>query len=119
MEFALNLLFLAIAACAISHWLICRPSESKLARGTSQGLFILGCALLLVFPSVSITDDLHATFDAIEDVTFSVRKVQPIAPVQDITLPAITPNLDAPTFAVVEWLSAETAAVPRSAVTPT
>jgi hypothetical protein len=59
MELILNLLWLTLAVPAIWLW------QRHLARAASQNvsarraLLLLGCALVLLFPVVSATDDLH------------------------------------------------------------
>jgi len=56
MELSLNVLWLTIAAAA----LITAPRRSK------RDLFALGCALALLFPIVSVSDDLIADRDSFE-----------------------------------------------------
>lgn len=74
MELALNLLWLLIAAAAFGRWSLggrARPRRQFLA-----GLAALGCALVLFFPVVSASDDLHAATPAMEDYSLSARKLR-------------------------------------------
>ncbi|HVO80686.1 MAG TPA: hypothetical protein VMT28_08135 [Terriglobales bacterium] len=61
MELLLNFLWLLLLLPA--YWLSQRGSSaSPLAGGfqSRRGLIVLGCAVLLLFPVVSATDDIHA-----------------------------------------------------------
>jgi hypothetical protein len=61
MELLLNLLWLLLALTAIAMWRRERASGPG-SRGFDplRSVLLLGCALLLLFPVVSATDDLHA-----------------------------------------------------------
>ena len=61
MELLLNLFWLTLAVPAL--WMWCRKSVYAKDRGSFDGIrpvLLLGCALMLLFPVVSATDDLHA-----------------------------------------------------------
>ena len=66
MEVLLNLAWLLVAIVALARWL----SQSR--RGASGAISLclqfiaLVCALALLFPAISATDDLHATQLAVE-----------------------------------------------------
>jgi len=60
MELLLNLLWLALSAPAVWLWLRLRASSPE--RGFCHQVrpfLLLACALLLLFPVISATDDLH------------------------------------------------------------
>lgn len=59
MELLLNLVWLLLAIPAYFLWR--NANRAQYAGATSlQCLFALGCALILLFPVISATDDLHA-----------------------------------------------------------
>ena len=61
MELALNLVWLILALPAFVIWRRQRASARK------SGLVLLGCLLALLFPIVSVTDDLHPISAEIEE----------------------------------------------------
>ena len=112
MELALNLLWLVISACALAYWLRLR-SEQENAPGMLRSLVVLGCAVLLLFPSISVTDDLHFSSDAVEASTFSVRKAHATSQVHHFTIAASALTLIVFFFSS-ERLSADEGATPRT-----
>ncbi len=64
MELFLNLLWLLIAVVSVAYW--CRHAPPDAAKRRPQCI-ALACALLLLFPVISLTDDLHAEVMLIED----------------------------------------------------
>ena len=61
MELFLNLLWVLIAAGAIGVWRTCWRSEKPRSRRDSlREWTAMGCALVLLFFAVSLTDDLYA-----------------------------------------------------------
>jgi len=77
MELFLNILWLSLALPAI--WIWRRKTVPFCATerwGSLRSPLILGCALLLLFPAVSATDDLHAIRPEMEESTFSKRAVK-------------------------------------------
>jgi hypothetical protein len=76
MELLLNLAWLLLALPA--YWLWRRGAESRLARRVSslQCLLALACALVLLFPVVSASDDLHAMRAEMEDSSTNKRTVR-------------------------------------------
>ncbi len=70
MELLLNALWLLTAAGAITFWYYGsgRARTTSLQKQTLFGQFVLlGCALILLFPVISVTDDLHAQQAVMED----------------------------------------------------
>ena len=76
MELLLNLAWLLLALPA--YWLWRRGAETRLARRVTslQCLLALGCALVLLFPVISASDDLHAMRAEMEDSSLSKRTVR-------------------------------------------
>jgi hypothetical protein len=75
MELLLNLVWLLLAVPAYYLWRKARRGPN-LDRYTSlQYLFALGCALVLLFPVISATDDLHAMRAEMEES--SKRGIRP------------------------------------------
>jgi len=76
MELLLNLLWvlLVLPAC----WLWRRDAGVRLGRRVSswQCLLALGCALVLLFPVISASDDLHVMRAEMEDSSISKRTVR-------------------------------------------
>ena len=76
MELLLNLAWILLAVPA--YWLWRRDLGARPARRVSglQCLLALGCALVLLFPVISATDDLHAMRAEMEDSAISKRAVR-------------------------------------------
>jgi len=78
-ELLLNLawLLLALPAC----WLWRRHVSARRAGkpSSAQALLSLGCLLVLLFPVISATDDLHAMRAEMEDSSISKRTVRQAA----------------------------------------
>jgi len=76
MELLLNLLWVLLALPA--YWLWRRDASAQQKRGFSplQGLLALGCVLVLLFPVISASDDLHAMRAEMEDSSISKRTVR-------------------------------------------
>lgn len=73
MELLLNLAWLLLALPA--YWLWRRGAEARLRRFSAlQGLLALGCALVLLFPVISASDDLHAMRAEMEDSSSSNKR---------------------------------------------
>lgn len=73
MELALNLAWLLLALPAYWLW---RRSRGTRGMTSLQCLLALGCALVLLFPVISATDDLHAMRAELEDAATSKRTVR-------------------------------------------
>jgi len=72
MELLLNLLWVAIAVCAV----VARLRHPMMDRRQFRlGLGALLCVLTLLLPAISITDDLHFDTFAVEDSSSSKRLV--------------------------------------------
>ena len=76
MELLLNLVWLLMALPA--YWLWRRGAEARAARRITalQFLLALGCVLVLLFPVISATDDLHAMRAEMEESANSKRAVR-------------------------------------------
>ena len=76
MELLLNLAWVLLAVPA--YWLWRRGAGARLARRVSalQCLLALGCAVVLLFPVISETDDLHTMRAEIEESPTSKRAVR-------------------------------------------
>jgi hypothetical protein len=73
MELLLNLAWLLLALPG--YWLWRRAVQSR--RASSRQCFLaLSCALVLLFPVISATDDLHAMRAEMEDSSVSKRAVR-------------------------------------------
>src|SRR5271165_6835032 len=80
MELALNLLWLALALPALWMWRhesVQAPNCRSFAQVRPVVLF--GCVLMLLFPVVSATDDLHALRQEMEESSPSKRMVKQAA----------------------------------------
>lgn len=73
MELLLNLAWLLLALPA--YWLWRQDSSARVARSVSsrQCVFALGCVLVLLFPVISASDDLHAMRAEMEESATSKR----------------------------------------------
>jgi hypothetical protein len=76
MELLLNLAWMLLALPA--YWLWRRDAGLRAARWVSslQCLLALGCVLVLLFPVISASDDLHAMRAEMEDSSISKRTVR-------------------------------------------
>ena len=76
MELLLNLTWMLMAVPA--YWLWRRGAGTRLAHKVSalQFLLALGCTLVLLFPVISATDDLHAMRAEMEESASSKRTVR-------------------------------------------
>src|ERR1700692_1875367 len=76
MELLLNLAWVLLAVPA--YWLWRCDTGARPARRVSgpQCLLALGCALVLLFPVISATDDLHVMRAEMEDAAVSKRAVR-------------------------------------------
>jgi hypothetical protein len=76
MELLLNLAWMLLALPAF--WLWRRGGDARVARRVTalQCLLALGCAVVVLFPVISATDDLHAMRAEMEDSAISKRTVR-------------------------------------------
>ena len=79
MELLLNIFWLIIAAGALGIWVRQWRRRARW-RGLPLQLCALGCVLVLLFPVISATDDLHATALAVETSDFSRKMLKSITP---------------------------------------
>lgn len=78
MELFLNLCWLALLLPAYLLWQQ-RVSSADCSRRSLLVIGALACALMLLFPVISVSDDLHATSQAIEESKRSFRQGAPRA----------------------------------------
>jgi hypothetical protein len=77
MEVILNLVWLLIAVAALVAW---RAQWMRSWRRYAPlGAVALGCALILLFPEISITDDLHGEQAVMEESSRSTMKARDAA----------------------------------------
>jgi hypothetical protein len=76
MELLLNLAWLLLAIPAYWLWRNSTPANRRHRFSSLQCLLALGCALVLLFPVISATDDLHAMRAEMEESPVSKRSVQ-------------------------------------------
>ena len=69
MELSLNLFWVALGVASFAVWPRQGPHWRARQRfcGSLHGLITLGCALIVLFPVISLTDDLHVEQAAMED----------------------------------------------------
>jgi hypothetical protein len=76
MELLLNLAWLLLVLPAYFVWRESRTAGSRQKISSLQALLALACALVILFPVVSATDDLHAMRAEIEESPSSKRNVR-------------------------------------------
>lgn len=67
MEVCLNLLWLVLSLTGVSAFALPLSRKLHATRHVVTGLLTLGCALIIIFPVISISDDLQSLPFAIED----------------------------------------------------
>jgi beta-lactamase regulating signal transducer with metallopeptidase domain len=81
MELLLNLVWVTLALMALSIFVRRRRKSVGTAQVPyTQALLALACTLVLLFPIVSASDDLHPTQAVLEDATKRLHQV--VAPLQ-------------------------------------
>ena len=76
MELFLNLLWLTLVVPAVLIWRGHSSSKSLWHLRSFRAIVLLGCLLVLLFPVVSATDDLHPIRNEIEESSPSRRAVK-------------------------------------------
>lgn len=76
MELLLNLAWLLLALPAYGIWRQAAVAKRQNRFHSLQGLLALGCLLVLLFPIVSATDDLHAMRAEMEEPGVSKRSIR-------------------------------------------
>ncbi len=77
MEILLNALWLLIAAGAVAVWGVQQAGpERGRQRALPTQLLALACTLILLFPVISLTDDLHAQQAVMEDSSRTIVKAR-------------------------------------------
>jgi len=98
MELILNLGWLLLAAACCCFWWPRRQRSGARAERRFRGFVALGCALVVLFPIISVTDDLHAEQAVMEDSSARVSKLRgntssaPIVGHHGPALPTIHPS---------------------------
>ena len=75
MELLLNLAWLLLAVPAYSIWRSCRQGRAGTRMSSAQCVLALGCALVVLFPVVSATDDLHVVQAEMEESRGNKRSI--------------------------------------------
>jgi hypothetical protein len=75
MELLLNLIWLVLALGSLRAYL---RASARDRRQFLLGLGALLCALMLLLPAISITDDLHVDFFAVEDSSATKRAMSQV-----------------------------------------
>jgi hypothetical protein len=74
MELFLNTVWLLLALTTLGFWVsLCHARRNRWLL--FRGLIVLGCVLTLLFPVISMTDDLHAQQAAMEDAAVTTKKL--------------------------------------------
>lgn len=79
MELGLNLFWLLLALSSFALWQRQRSRTERRSRhrkGSPRSLLALGCTLAVLFPIISITDDLHSEQAIMEDSNSSKRTLK-------------------------------------------
>lgn len=95
MELLLNLIWIALAMAALLAFTSRRVSSSRSRQGPYvKALFALACGLVLLFPIISASDDLHPVQAVLEDASRRVQRVvSPVSLAPDGISAAILPAL--------------------------
>jgi hypothetical protein len=96
MELVLNLVWLALVLPAVwmrRHESICPADGCRLNR--IRPFLLLSCVLVLLFPVISATDDLHAMGQEIEESSSSKRMVKQAVGDKSTTAPSMAGALPA------------------------
>jgi hypothetical protein len=81
MEVLLNTIWLLVAIGALLFWHALGQEGTPTRRDHSQSyrVVVLACALILLFPVISVTDDLHQEQAVMEDSSRSAMKARALA----------------------------------------
>ncbi len=77
MEVVLNVFWLLLALVSfglLRRWHFSARNHAPIRP--ARGIFALGCALALLFPIISVTDDLHGEQIALEDSNYCKRELK-------------------------------------------
>jgi hypothetical protein len=80
MELLLNLAWLLLVLPAYGIWRQGAVAKRQNRFNSRQGLLALGCLLVLLFPIISATDDVHAMRTEMEEPGTSKRNVRQASP---------------------------------------
>jgi hypothetical protein len=124
MELALNLFWVVLSLLALRHWVVRAREAGQRRSDLLRGVVVLSCILLLLFPIISVTDDLHASSELAEDWTTFARKSKAwasqfdeLASIQHVNHVALAcvVALTAPTLARIGWVEISDEAAPQYA----
>jgi hypothetical protein len=76
MELLLNLAWLLLAMPAYWFWHKTKPAKTERSFRPLHAVLALGCALVILFPLISATDDLHVIGTEIEEPSASKRSIR-------------------------------------------
>jgi hypothetical protein len=94
MELLLNLSWLTLGMAAYLIFLRCRTQSSLQSPPYSRALLALACVVLLLFPFVSASDDLHPTQAVLEEATKRIQQfASPLQFSHDSSATAMLPVL--------------------------
>ncbi len=95
MELALNLIWMTLAVGVLCAFVSRRRSSTLIAQVPCvQALLALACGLVLLFPIISASDDLHPVQAVMEDASKRVQQaVGPVSPARNGAPVAILPAL--------------------------
>ncbi len=113
MELLLNLVWFTLAVMALGAFLRQRRSSSRTSRiPYAKALLALACMLVLLFPVVSASDDLHPTQAVLEEASKRIHQL--VAPLQHLQgngpmtgLPAVLAVLLFCSLSVLQWRQPE------------
>ena len=112
MELLLNLVWVAISATALMAWVSWRRgSASEAAPQMLPGVMVVVCILALLFPVISMSDDLSQTLGLAEGSRIQdVLKAPEMCGIDHLAaiLPAIPLRLESESRAVAKSLATET-----------
>jgi hypothetical protein len=78
MEVLLNTIWLVVAIAAVGMWLATGYAGVRHHPGKALRFLALVCALILLFPSISLTDDLHEAQAVMEESSRAVMKARAV-----------------------------------------
>jgi len=95
MELLLNLIWLLLAVGALVAFLRAERSSARLAEVSGRrSLIALACVVVLLFPIISASDDLHPTQAMVEDVSKRVQlAVVPLHLLRTSAPPSLMPAM--------------------------
>jgi len=128
MELGLNLFWLLVASASFALVSLRRDPRPPAPRRSGPRILALVCALLILFPVISVTDDLHAEQAVLEDSNPSKRIEKFSGPARGISILdqsslafriVAARCLPSPFLRVVGWMGVQDALpYPVTSITP-